>query len=90
MYSKYPSHNQGPGPISGSGVPQTGPLGVERVTEMLDQVKNDYAAIEADYLVCKRDRDDFERKLDAQLGEFQSMKQTIVDLEANYLTIKQS
>lgn len=91
MYSKYPpSHNQGPGPSSGSGPMPTVPLGVDRVTEMLEQVKNDYAAIEADYLICKRDRDDFERKLDAQLGEFQSMKQTIVDLEANYLTIKQT
>lgn len=90
MYSKYP-HNQGPqGPSSGSGPMPSVPLGIERVTEVLEQVKNDYAAMENDYLLCKRDRDDFERKLDAQLGEFQSMKQTIVDLEANYLTIKQS
>jgi hypothetical protein len=71
MYAqKYttPSHNQGPGapPTSGPAVQggQVGytPMSSERVSDILDQVKRDYAAIDHDYERCKSERDEFERK----------------------------
>jgi uncharacterized protein YeeX (DUF496 family) len=98
MYAqKYttPSHNQGPGapPTSGPVVQggQVGytPMSSERVSDILDQIKRDYATIDHDYERCKSERDEFERKLEQQLNEFQNMKQTIVDLEMNYNSIKQ-
>jgi hypothetical protein len=67
-YGAPPTSGQGPIPSQGFT-----PIGSDRVADILEQVKNDYASIEADYSNCKRERDEFERKCRYQLSSSLSL-----------------
>jgi glucose repression regulatory protein TUP1 len=75
-------HQQPHRPLSGS-------ENMSKINDLVEQLKNECANIENDLNVCKMQRDDYERKLEAQLNEFTNMKQTIFDLEMNYQNLKQ-
>lgn len=66
------------------GVPPTS----GRATEYLDSLKSEFESISHDLNMYKMQRDDFERKLNAQLSEFANFQQTLYDLEKNHQRIK--
>jgi len=59
-----------------------------RAPEYLESLKNEFETMTHDLNMYKMQRDDFERKLNAQLSEFQSFQQTLYDLEKNHQRIK--
>eukprot|EP01087_Luapelamoeba_hula_P024312 TRINITY_DN9208_c0_g1_i1.p1 TRINITY_DN9208_c0_g1~~TRINITY_DN9208_c0_g1_i1.p1 ORF type:complete len:614 (-),score=71.46 TRINITY_DN9208_c0_g1_i1:220-2061(-) len=61
-----------------------------RVTELLDNLKSEYETLAHDANVYKMQRDDYERKLQAQLGELNNLQQTLYDLERNHTKMKQT
>eukprot|EP00026_Physarum_polycephalum_P003496 Phypoly_transcript_03508.p1 GENE.Phypoly_transcript_03508~~Phypoly_transcript_03508.p1 ORF type:complete len:676 (+),score=87.37 Phypoly_transcript_03508:125-2152(+) len=65
------------------GVPSSG-----RAPEYLENLKNEFESMTHDLNMYKMQRDDFERKLNAQLTEFGSFQQTLYDLEKNHQRIK--
>jgi len=65
------------------GVPSSG-----RAPEYLENLKNEFESMTHDLNMYKMQRDDFERKLNAQLSEFASFQQTLYDLEKNHQRIK--
>eukprot|EP01080_Neovahlkampfia_damariscottae_P003474 gene3474-6123_t len=64
-------------------------MSTEKLGELMDQLKNEFTKVESELNVTKVQKDDYERKLESQIHEFQSMKQTIYDLEMNYQNLKQ-
>lgn len=65
------------------GVPSTG-----RAGEYLENLKNEFESMTHEINMYKMQRDDFERKLTAQLNEFANFQQTLYDLEKNHQRIK--
>lgn len=75
----------GSGGGGGSMVPGT--IG-SRVGDILQELNAEFENMEHDSNVYKMQRDDYERKLEAQLNETTIMQQTIHNLEQNYLQLK--
>lgn len=63
-------------------------LGV-RVPEYLENLKAEFETLAHDANLFKMQRDDYDRKLQAQLGELNNIQQTLYDLERNHTKIKQ-
>lgn len=61
-----------------------------RVTELLESLKAEFETIAHDANLFKMQRDDYERKLQAQLGELGNLQQTLYDLERNHTKVKQT
>jgi glucose repression regulatory protein TUP1 len=55
----------------------------------LENLKNEFDSITHDLNMYKMQKDDYERKLQAQLGELNTIQQTLYDLERNHAKIKQ-
>lgn len=60
-----------------------------RIPEYLENLKNEYESLAHDVNMYKMQRDDFERKLQAQLGELNNIQSTLYELERNHNKIKQ-
>lgn len=60
-----------------------------RGPELLENLKNEFDSITHDLNMYKMQRDDYERKLQAQLGELNTIQQTLYELERNHAKIKQ-
>eukprot|EP00294_Goniomonas_avonlea_P003452 CAMPEP_0114556758 /NCGR_PEP_ID=MMETSP0114-20121206/9458_1 /TAXON_ID=31324 /ORGANISM="Goniomonas sp, Strain m" /LENGTH=512 /DNA_ID=CAMNT_0001741981 /DNA_START=19 /DNA_END=1557 /DNA_ORIENTATION=- len=72
-------HKQGGRGVAGSQVP-----------ELLEQLKNEFeqitqVALEAN--ICQIQRDDYEKKLEAQLSELKTLQQNLLDLERKHALI---
>lgn len=78
-----------PSVVHGHGPPPPAILGPTVVMDMMEQIKSSYVAMEQEYNVCKMHRDELERKLDAQISEFQLMHSAIVELENAFTHAKQ-
>jgi glucose repression regulatory protein TUP1 len=65
------------------------PLVPGRALELLENLKNEYESLTHDCNMMKMQRDDYERKLQAQLNELANIQQTLYDLERNNAKIKQ-
>jgi glucose repression regulatory protein TUP1 len=61
-----------------------------RVTELLESLKAEFETLAHDANMFKMQRDDYERKLQAQLGELGNLQQTLYDLERNHTKVKQT
>lgn len=61
-----------------------------RVTELLESLKAEFETLAHDANMFKMQRDDYERKLTAQMGELSNIQQTLYDLERNHSKLKQS
>jgi len=61
-----------------------------RVTELLDNLKAEFETLAHDANVFKMQRDEYDRKLQAQLAELGNLQQSLYDLERNHTKIKQS
>jgi glucose repression regulatory protein TUP1 len=59
-----------------------------RIPELLDNLKAEFESLAHDVNMYKMQRDDYERKLQAQLGELSNIQQTLYDLERNHGKIK--
>lgn len=68
--------------------PRTG-FGGQRIPEFLENLKVEYDSLVHDANMYKMQRDDYERKLQTQLTELNSIQQTLYDLERNHAKIKQ-
>lgn len=60
-----------------------------RIPEHLENLKAEFESLAHDVNMYKMQRDDYERKLQAQLGELNNIQQTLYDLERNHSKIKQ-
>jgi len=60
-----------------------------RIPEYLENLKSEFESLAHDMNMYKIQRDDYERKLQAQLGELNNIQQTLFDLERNHTKIKQ-
>eukprot|EP01119_Soliformovum_irregulare_P013551 TRINITY_DN361_c0_g1_i1.p1 TRINITY_DN361_c0_g1~~TRINITY_DN361_c0_g1_i1.p1 ORF type:complete len:647 (+),score=137.51 TRINITY_DN361_c0_g1_i1:191-2131(+) len=60
-----------------------------RVTEHLENVKTEFETLAHDANVFKMQRDDYERQLQAQLGEFTNIQQALFELDRNHTKMKQ-
>eukprot|EP01111_Echinosteliopsis_oligospora_P011283 TRINITY_DN3688_c0_g1_i1.p1 TRINITY_DN3688_c0_g1~~TRINITY_DN3688_c0_g1_i1.p1 ORF type:complete len:631 (+),score=141.31 TRINITY_DN3688_c0_g1_i1:213-2105(+) len=60
-----------------------------RVPEYLENLKSEFETLSHDVNLYKMQRDDFERKLQAQMNEMSSIQATIFELEKNHKIIKQ-
>lgn len=60
-----------------------------RIPEYLENLKAEFESLAHDVNMYKMQRDDYERKLQGQLGELSSIQQTLYDLERNHSKIKQ-
>lgn len=66
------------------------PMGVSgRGPELLENLKNEFESLTHDLNMYKMQRDDYERKLQAQLGELNTIQQTLYELERNHAKVKQ-
>jgi len=65
------------------------PLGIDRVSDWLEQIKKDYGSLEHEYNLCKIHKDELERKLEGQINEFQVMHNAIAELESCFSSVKQ-
>jgi len=61
----------------------------QRIPEFLDNLKVEYESLAHDLNMYKMQKDDYERKLQAQLTELNSIQQTLFDLERNHSKLKQ-
>lgn len=61
----------------------------QRIPEFLDNLKVEYETLAHDLNMYKMQKDDYERKLQAQLTELNSIQQTLFDLERNHGKLKQ-
>eukprot|EP00026_Physarum_polycephalum_P007475 Phypoly_transcript_07535.p1 GENE.Phypoly_transcript_07535~~Phypoly_transcript_07535.p1 ORF type:complete len:471 (+),score=84.11 Phypoly_transcript_07535:110-1522(+) len=70
--------------------PQHRPTSAGRptVSEYLESLKSEFESTAHEVHMYKMQRDDLERKLNAQLNEFASFQQTLYDLEKNHQRIK--
>jgi glucose repression regulatory protein TUP1 len=66
------------------------PLLSGRIAELLESLKTEFEALAHDANMFKMQRDDYERKLQAQLGELGNLQQTLYDLERNHTKVKQT
>jgi len=64
-------------------------LVTSRIPEQLDALKAEFESLAHDVNMYKMQRDDYDRKLQAQLGELNSIQQTLYDLERNHTKLKQ-
>eukprot|EP01102_Stenamoeba_stenopodia_P010088 TRINITY_DN29_c0_g1_i1.p1 TRINITY_DN29_c0_g1~~TRINITY_DN29_c0_g1_i1.p1 ORF type:complete len:567 (-),score=86.92 TRINITY_DN29_c0_g1_i1:164-1864(-) len=62
---------------------------VTRIPELLDNIKAEFDALTHELNLYKAQRDDYERKLQAQLSEVQNIQATLFELERNHNKIKQ-
>jgi len=60
-----------------------------RHPELLENLKNEFDSLTHDLNMYKMQLDDYERKLQAQLGELANIQQSLYDLERNHSKIKQ-
>eukprot|EP01125_Pyxidicula_operculata_P021142 TRINITY_DN8040_c0_g1_i1.p1 TRINITY_DN8040_c0_g1~~TRINITY_DN8040_c0_g1_i1.p1 ORF type:complete len:433 (+),score=82.04 TRINITY_DN8040_c0_g1_i1:80-1378(+) len=65
------------------------PLMPQRISELMDGLKAEYEAVSRNANVFKMERDDFERKLQQQIQESQSIQQQIYELDRNQQKMKQ-
>jgi len=61
----------------------------QRIPEFLDNLKVEFETLAHDLNMYKMQKDDYERKLQAQLTELNSIQQTLFDLERNNSKLKQ-
>jgi len=61
-----------------------------RATELLEGLKAEFESLVHDANMFKMQRDDYERKLQAQLAELGNLQQTLYDLERNHTKVKQT
>ena len=84
-----PPHSVVSHPVHQSGGPTSHLVGGERVIDWMEQIKKDYLTLEQDYLTCKHLKEELERKLESQIGDFQVMHNAIYDLENAFSASKQ-
>lgn len=60
-----------------------------RGPELLENLKNEFDSMTHDLNLFKMQRDEYDRKLQAQLGELNTIQQTLYELERNHAKIKQ-
>lgn len=60
-----------------------------RHPELLENLKNEFDSLTHDLNMYKLQRDEYERKLQAQMGELANIQQSLYDLERNHAKIKQ-
>eukprot|EP01112_Ceratiomyxa_fruticulosa_P011907 TRINITY_DN3277_c1_g1_i1.p1 TRINITY_DN3277_c1_g1~~TRINITY_DN3277_c1_g1_i1.p1 ORF type:complete len:697 (+),score=150.04 TRINITY_DN3277_c1_g1_i1:437-2527(+) len=61
-----------------------------RTPELLDQIKSEFETLAHDVNMYKIQRDDYERKLQAQLSELATIQQAVFDLERTHTKLKQN
>ncbi|BFZ62391.1 proteinral transcription repressor [Saitoella coloradoensis] len=75
--------------IYNHGRPMVPPALTNRLSELLDAIKNEFDSITQEASVFKMHKDDYEHKISAQIQEMQSVRQTVYELELTHKKIKQ-
>lgn len=75
------------GPTAPGGYPPRMP-GVERVVEYLDVVKNEFEGLQGDCVILKGQRDEYETKINQQIQEVATIRQSLYDLESQHAKIR--
>lgn len=60
-----------------------------RIPEHLENLKAEFESLAHDVNMYKMQRDDYDRKLQAQINELTNIQQTLFELERNYSKSKQ-
>eukprot|EP00276_Gloeochaete_wittrockiana_P015636 CAMPEP_0184341062 /NCGR_PEP_ID=MMETSP1089-20130417/9698_1 /TAXON_ID=38269 ORGANISM="Gloeochaete wittrockiana, Strain SAG46.84" /NCGR_SAMPLE_ID=MMETSP1089 /ASSEMBLY_ACC=CAM_ASM_000445 /LENGTH=87 /DNA_ID=CAMNT_0026669175 /DNA_START=41 /DNA_END=301 /DNA_ORIENTATION=+ len=62
---------------------------VNRIPELLDQLKSEYDCLSQEVSMYKNQREEFERKLQTQLSELSSIQKTLFELEKKQGKVQQ-
>eukprot|EP01124_Arcella_intermedia_P033491 TRINITY_DN8041_c0_g1_i4.p1 TRINITY_DN8041_c0_g1~~TRINITY_DN8041_c0_g1_i4.p1 ORF type:complete len:550 (-),score=69.29 TRINITY_DN8041_c0_g1_i4:284-1933(-) len=76
-------------PFGATAAPGHRSFNPSRISELLDALKNEYETMNRDVSLCKMQRDDYDRKLQQQLQESQTIQAQILDLDRGYHKMKQ-
>ncbi|KAJ9108608.1 hypothetical protein QFC19_002325 [Naganishia cerealis] len=66
----------------------TGVVPHDRLTEYLDLVKGEFEALQAECIVIKGQRDEFEKQIQLQIQEIALIRQSLYELESQHAKIR--